>query len=70
MNSPCGEDRESDHVYTREELKGMKRDDLRKLYKSKGVSTDGKKEDYINRFMTAQVAGFPPPLSSQSAGMV
>lgn len=53
-------DKEDNIYYSREELEGMKRDDLRKLYKSKGVSTDGKKEDYINRFMTAQVAGFPP----------
>lgn len=75
MNSPiycwmfgysCGEDGESDHVYTREKLEGLARGDLRKLYKSKGVSSDGKKEDYITRFMTAQVAGFPskqPPKS-------
>ena len=41
------------------ELEGMARGDLRKLYKSKGVSSGGKKEDYINRFMAAQVAGFP-----------
>jgi len=76
MNSPmycwmfgysCGEDRESGHVYTREELEGMARGDLRKLYKSKGVSSGGKKEDYINRFMAAQVAGFPSKQPSKTA---
>jgi len=57
--------------YSREELEGMKRDDLRKLYKSKDVSSKGKKKDYINRFMAAQAAGFPskqpkqPPKSAK-----
>ena len=45
---------------TREELEGMDRNDLRKLYKRRGVPTSGRKREYVDRFMAAQAAGFPP----------
>jgi len=47
-------------VYTREELEGMKRPAFRNQCKSKGVSTDGKKIEVIDRYLAAQAAGFPP----------
>ena len=49
-----------DIVMTRQELERMKCVDIRTLLKSKGLSTDGKKRELIDRYVNAQAAGFPP----------
>ena len=47
-------------MLTRQELGCMKCVDIRTLLKSKGLSTDGKKSELIDRYVNAQAAGFPP----------
>ena len=44
----------------------MKRPAFRNQCKSKGVSTDGKKIEVIDRYLAAQAAGFPPKKQSKT----